>query len=47
MPQTGAQAFRRLRDQNLSEDEQPAWFEFWFSTHPSLKRRIEALNQHG
>jgi STE24 endopeptidase len=42
-PETGAAAFRRLRDQNLAEDEQPAWFEFVFSTHPSLKARIEAL----
>jgi STE24 endopeptidase len=42
-PHTGASAFRRLRDQNLAEDEQPAWFEFLFSTHPSLKSRIEAL----
>ncbi|HLI95617.1 MAG TPA: M48 family metalloprotease [Candidatus Baltobacteraceae bacterium] len=44
-PLTGASAFRRLRDQNLAEDEQPAWFEFMFSTHPSLKSRIEALEQ--
>lgn len=42
-PRAGASAFRRLRDQNLAEDEQPAWFEFVFSTHPSLKARIEAL----
>lgn len=42
-PATGASAFRRLRDQNLAEDEQPAWFEFIFATHPSLKKRIEAL----
>jgi STE24 endopeptidase len=42
-PRTGASAFRRLRDQNLSEDEQPAWFEFLFSTHPSLRARIDAL----
>ena len=42
-PGTGASAFRRLRDQNLAEDEQPAWFEFLFSTHPSLKARIAAL----
>lgn len=42
-PLTGASAFRRLRDQNLAEDEQPAWFEFLFSTHPSLKARIAAL----
>lgn len=42
-PATGASAFRRLRDQNLAEDEQPAWFEFMFSTHPSLRARIAAL----
>jgi STE24 endopeptidase len=42
-PTTGASAFRRLRDQNLAEDEQPAWFEFLFSTHPSLKARIAEL----
>lgn len=42
-PLTGASAFRRLRDQNLAEDEQPAWFEFLFSTHPPLKARIAAL----
>ena len=44
-PGIGASAFRRLRDQNLAEDEQPAWFEFIFATHPSLKSRIEALEQ--
>jgi STE24 endopeptidase len=43
-PQTGKSAFRRLRDQNLAEDEQPAWFEFFFATHPSLKKRIDALS---
>lgn len=42
-PQTGVAAFRRLRDQNLAEDEQPDWYEFFFSTHPSLKDRIAAL----
>ena len=42
-PGIGASAFRRLRDQNLAEDEQPEWYEFIFSTHPSLKARIEAL----
>jgi len=42
-PRDGAAAFRRLRDQNLAEDEQPAWYEFLFSTHPSLKARIAAL----
>lgn len=43
-PQDGSAAFRRLRDQNLAEDEQPAWYEFLFSTHPSLKARIAALD---
>lgn len=42
-PLDGAAAFRRLRDQNLAEDEQPAWYEFLFATHPSLKARIAAL----
>ncbi len=42
-PQTGAAALRRLREQNLAEDQQPAWYEFFFSTHPSLKARIGAL----
>jgi STE24 endopeptidase len=45
-PQTGASAFRRLRDQNLAEDEQPAWYEFIFASHPSLKARIAALEQN-
>ncbi len=44
-PKVGASAFRRLRDQNLAEDEQPAWYEFLFSTHPSLKARIEVLER--
>jgi STE24 endopeptidase len=44
-PLIGASAFKRLGDQNLSEDEQPAWFEFFFSTHPSLRARIEALQK--
>ncbi|HEY8313687.1 MAG TPA: M48 family metallopeptidase [Candidatus Baltobacteraceae bacterium] len=42
-PHVGAQAFTRLREQNLAEDEQPAWYEFFFSTHPSLKARIALL----
>jgi STE24 endopeptidase len=45
MPREGAAAFRRLRDQNLSEEEQPAWYEALFSTHPSLKARIAALEE--
>jgi Zn-dependent protease with chaperone function len=42
-PHSGARAFRRLRDQNLAEDEQPKWAELLFSSHPSLKSRIEKL----
>ncbi|MDQ2681623.1 MAG: M48 family metalloprotease, partial [Candidatus Eremiobacteraeota bacterium] len=42
-PAIGAVAFERLRDQNLAEDEQPAWYEFFFGSHPSLKARIAAL----
>jgi len=37
----GAAAFRRLRDQNLADEDPPAWYEFFFSSHPSLKARIE------
>lgn len=43
-PQTGASAFRRLRDQNLADDDPPALYEFFFSSHPSLKKRIAALD---
>jgi Zn-dependent protease with chaperone function len=39
----GAAAFRRLRDSNLAEDEQPKWMELLFSSHPSLGSRIERL----
>lgn len=40
---SGARAFRRLRDQNLAEDEGPKWSELLFSSHPSLGSRIAAL----
>lgn len=40
---SGAAAFRRLRERNLAEDEQPRWMELLFSSHPSLGRRIAAL----
>ncbi len=43
-PKAGAAAFRRLRDQNLAEDEVPEWYEFVFGTHPSLGKRIAALD---
>jgi STE24 endopeptidase len=39
----GVAAFTRLRDQNLAEDEVPGWYEVFFSTHPSLGKRIAAL----
>jgi STE24 endopeptidase len=39
----GIRAFRRLREQNLAEDEGPKWAEVLFSSHPSLKSRIAAL----
>ena len=39
----GAAAFRRLRDRNLADAEPPGWYELFFSSHPSLKKRIEAL----
>lgn len=42
---TGASAFRRLRDQNLADDDPPGWYEVLFSTHPSLKKRIAALER--
>jgi STE24 endopeptidase len=42
-PASGARAFRRLRDQNLAEDEVPKWAELLFSSHPSLGSRIAAL----
>lgn len=40
---SGAAAFRRLRERNLAEDEQPKWMETLFSSHPSLRSRIESL----
>ncbi|GAC1444641.1 MAG: hypothetical protein NVSMB59_11600 [Vulcanimicrobiaceae bacterium] len=39
----GAAAFRRLRERNLAEDEQPAWMELLFASHPSLRKRIQTL----
>ena len=38
----GIAAFTRLREQNLAEAEQPRWMELLFSSHPSLRRRIDA-----
>lgn len=39
----GAAAFTRLRKRNMAEDEQPKWMEILFSSHPSLRSRIERL----
>jgi len=39
----GAAAFKRLREKNMAEDEQPRWMELLFASHPSLKSRIERL----
>jgi STE24 endopeptidase len=39
----GAAAFRRLRDQNLADEDPPLWYEIFFSSHPSLRARIAAL----
>ncbi len=44
-PRSGAAAFKRLREQNLAEDELPLWYELFFSSHPSLKSRIDTLEQ--
>jgi STE24 endopeptidase len=41
----GVAAFRRLRDQNLADEDPPGWYEFFFSSHPSLKNRIAALER--
>lgn len=41
--QSGVAAFRRLRDQNLAEEEPPSWYELLFASHPSLGKRIAAL----
>jgi len=46
-PRSGAAAFRRLRDQNLAEEEPPVWYEFLFASHPSLGKRIDALESSG
>jgi STE24 endopeptidase len=42
-PASGVAAFERLREKNLAEDEQPRWMELIFSSHPSLRSRIERL----
>ena len=44
-PAAGASAFRRLRDQNLADEDPPGWYEFFFASHPSLRARIETLDR--
>ncbi len=44
-PQAGAAAFRRLREQNLADEDPPRWYELFFSSHPSLRARIAALEK--
>lgn len=39
----GIAAFTQLSEQNMAEAEQPRWMELLFSSHPSLRRRIDAL----
>ncbi len=43
--QNGIDAFVRLRERNLAEDEQPLWMELLFSSHPSLRSRIATLKK--
>ncbi len=42
-PEWGVDAFTKLRERNLAEDEQPEWYELLFASHPSLRSRIEVL----
>jgi|ERR1700729_1684827 len=44
-PAAGAAAFRRLREQNLADDDPPSWYELFFASHPSLRARIGALER--
>ena len=41
----GIRAFRRLAETNLAEMEPPWWSEVLFASHPSLSRRIKALER--
>ncbi len=45
-PKSGVAAFVRLRECNLAEDEPPRWMQVLFSSHPSLRSRIEALEKN-
>jgi STE24 endopeptidase len=39
----GIAAFRRLRELNRAEETVPAWYQFFFSSHPTIGDRIAAL----
>jgi len=39
-------AMEKLAFQNLSDDEPPKLVEFWFHSHPSIKRRIEHVEEY-
>ncbi|PZR57982.1 MAG: hypothetical protein DLM50_04510 [Candidatus Meridianibacter frigidus] len=41
-PASAVSALERLRDQNLAEDQIPAWYEILFASHPSLGNRVAA-----
>ncbi|MBX9723560.1 MAG: M48 family metallopeptidase [Candidatus Obscuribacterales bacterium] len=45
-PLAAAKAFAMLSEKNISDPDPPAFIEFWFFSHPSIKHRIDyALSQ--
>jgi Zn-dependent protease with chaperone function len=44
-PDAGIDAFRRMAQINLSDEDPPRWAEVLFGTHPSIKERITALEK--
>lgn len=45
-PMAAARAFAMLSEKNISDPDPPAFIEFWFFSHPSIKHRIDyALSQ--
>ena len=45
-PASGASAFRRLRDQNLADEDPPAWYEFFFSSPPVAAQAHRGLDSN-
>lgn len=43
--EAGIAAFTRLRERNMAEEAQPRWMEVLFSSHPSLRSRIERMSR--